>query len=167
MMRWYAVYTKPRLEVWAGNNLRQRGFEVYLPQCARRRSHARKIELVRAALFSRYLFLRADLACCARPLINTAPGVVGLVAFGEMPAPVPDAVVAEIRGRENDDGLVPLADSRNLKPNDKLKIVDGALSDVVGLFVQATDDDRVILLLNLLGRQVRARLPISAVQREL
>ncbi len=167
MMRWYAIYTKPRLEVWAENNLWQRGFEVYLPQCARRRSHARKIELVRAALFSRYLFLRADLACCARPLINTAPGAVGLVAFGGTLAPIPDAVIEEIRARENDSGLVPLADSRNLKPNDKLKIVDGALSDVVGLFVQATDDDRVILLLNLLGRQVRARLPISAVQREL
>ncbi len=165
-MRWYAVYTKPRLEVWAGNNLRWRGFEVYLPQCARRRSHARKIEVVRAALFSRYLFLRADLARCARPLINTAPGVVGLVAFGEMPAPVPDAVIEEIRARENDDGLVPLADPTTLKPNDKLRIVNGALCDVVGLSVQA-DDDRVILLLNLLGRQVRARLPISAVQREL
>ena len=122
---------------------------------------------MRAALFSRYLFLRADLARCARPLINTAPGVVGLVAFGGTPAPVPDAVIEEIRGREDDDGLVPLADPTTLKPNDKLRIIDGALCDVIGLFVKAADNDRVVLLLDLLGRQVRTRLPASAVQRDL
>lgn len=166
-MRWYAVYTKPQLELWARTNLWERGFEVYLPQYARRRSHARKVEMVRAPLFPRYLFLRADLAQTGKAAINTAPGAIGLVNFGGEPASVADAVIEEIRGREKEDGLVQLVDGARLKLNDRLRITDGALCGHVGIFLHMADRDRAVLLLDLLGRQVRAQLPAKSLRREL
>jgi transcriptional antiterminator RfaH len=40
----------------------------------------------------------------------------------------------------------------------------GAFFDQVGLFDGISDDERVIILLNLLGREVRVRLPADAVR---
>ena len=45
--------------------------------------------------------------------------------------------------------------------------MDGALSDQIGLFECAGDDQRVFLLLDLLGRKVRVRVPADQVSRDL
>ncbi len=165
-MRWYATHTKPRMELWARSNLWSRGFEVYLPQYGKRRRHARKVDVVRAPLFPRYLFVRADFTCASQRAVNTAAGAIGLVAFGGAPAPVPDAAIEEIRKREDETGLVLLADARPLTPGEKLTVIDGPLRDLVGVLVQVTDRDRVYLLLNLFGRQVRSQLSANSVLRE-
>ena len=40
-------------------------------------------------------------------------------------------------------------------------IVAGALADNIGLFECATDEERVVLLLELLGRKVRVEVPLE------
>ena len=42
-------------------------------------------------------------------------------------------------------------------------ITEGALNDIVGLFECENGEGRVIVLLDLLGRQVRVRVPLAAV----
>jgi transcriptional antiterminator RfaH len=163
MMRWYAVYTKPHLEVWARNNLAERQVEVYLPQYLKRRRHARRTDIVAAPLFPRYLFVRADFDAGHRRRIGAAPGVAHLVTFGDRPAVVTDAVIAEIRAREEDDGYVRLGQGKTFRPGDRVKIADGALSDHTGLFAAPTDGDRVIVLLDLLGRMTRVQVPAGSV----
>ena len=86
--QWYAVYTQARMEKWARSNLWERDFEVYLPQYSRQRRHARKTDWVSAPLFPRYLFVAADPDAPGRRSINSAPGVVSVVSFGERPAPL-------------------------------------------------------------------------------
>ncbi len=164
-MRWYAVHAKPRMELWARSNLWQRGLEVYLPQYRKRRRHARKVDVVSAPLFPRYLFVQADLKSTGRRIIDNAPGVSGLVAFGGVPAAVPEPVIREIRGREDAEGFVRLVDPRKLKPGDPVSLIDGPLGDVDGLLSGSAGPGRVVVLLNLLGRTVRARAPHDWVGR--
>ncbi len=66
MTRWYAVHTQAGSELWARSNLWERGIEVYLPRCLKRRRHARRTDWIATPLFPRYLFVRSDLGGGAR-----------------------------------------------------------------------------------------------------
>ena len=163
MKCWYAVYTKMQLEVWAKNNLEERGFEVYLPRYLKQRRHARRMDVVPRPLFPRYLFVGADIDAGHRPRVNTAPGVSYLVSFGDRAAAVADPIIDEIRSRENDDGFIRLGRGQKYSEGDRVKISDGALCDHIGLFQCAADNDRVIILLDLLGRLTRVKVPLDSL----
>jgi len=167
MNAWYAVYTYARMEKWARSNLWERGYEVYLPQYRKQLRHARKVDWISAPLFPRYLFVTADLELGERRGVVTAPGVVSMVAFGERPATLPQAAIDEIKAREDENGNVQLCDPRSLSVGDQVRLHDGALRDHVGLFEFKTDDERVVILLDLLGRQVRVRVSPGSISRVL
>ena len=168
-MRWYCAYTKPESEVWARSNLWERGFEVYLPLYRKRRRHARRIDWIQAPLFPRYLFLRADFDERTRNGAAYAPGIVQLVRFGEHPAIVSDRVVAELRARESDNGIIDLDNGQGsasrFQPGQWVRIEEGALIDQIGLFQTRIDAERVYILLNLLGRDVRVAVDANALIR--
>lgn len=168
-MRWYCAYTKPAAEVWARTNLWEHGFEVYLPLYRRRRRHARRTDWIQAPLFPRYLFVRADFEDRTSRGISFAKGVEHLVGFGDGPSVVPDRVIAEIKAREGLDGLVDLDDGRGAasryQPGERVLIEEGALCAQVGLFQSKVDAERVIILLNLLGRDVRAVVNVHTLRR--
>jgi len=163
MMQWYALYTKVNEEVWAGNNLRQRGLEVYLPRYTKRRSHARKVDFIKAPLFPRYIFARADVSQGERPAMAYAQGVEYVVGFGGRLAVVADHLIDEIRAREDDSGLISMAQRPEFTPGQQVRVREGALLDNTGIFESPGDDQRVFILLNLLGGQVRTRLPITSI----
>ncbi|MBT5194920.1 MAG: transcriptional activator RfaH [Rhodospirillaceae bacterium] len=165
--QWYAVYTQTRMEKWARSNLWERGFEVYLPQYQKQRRHARKTDWVSTPLFPRYLFVAIDPAVPGRRSINSAPGVVSLVSFGERPSTVSDDVIQAIRMREDDAGHVKLVDPNALTPGDQVRLHSGAMADHIGLFERRGDADRVVILLNLLGREVRVKVPANSIARVL
>lgn len=161
--QWYAVHTHARMEIWARSNLWQRGFEVYLPQYRKQRRHARKTDWVKAPLFPRYLFVAVEPPRGQRRSIDSAPGVAGLVSFGERAATVPGAVIAAIRAREDAAGHVQLVDRDSLAPGDRVRLHSGAMAEHVGLFERRGDGDRVVILLHLLGRQIRVKVPTNAI----
>jgi transcriptional antiterminator RfaH len=164
MRRWYVARTKARSERRAGESLRRQGFEVYLPQYAKRRRHARRTDVVGSPLFPGYLFLYMDLSTGRWHSINSTLGVHSLLCHGRMPAAVPEGVVEELRARETGDGLVPLHSLMVLERGERLRIVDGPLNDRVGVYEKMTSGERVVLLLQLLGREVRVAVPLSATQ---
>ncbi len=164
--QWYAVYTHARMERWARSNLWERGFEVYLPEYRKERRHARKTDWVNAPLFPRYLFVAADPKFPGRS-INTAPGVVGLVSLGERPGLIADPVIQEIRSREDEAGHVQLVDPNRLAPGELVRLESGAMADHVGLFERRSDAERVVILLNLLGREVRVKVPSNSIAQVL
>jgi transcriptional antiterminator RfaH len=167
MLHWYAVHTKARMELWARSNLWEQELEVYLPQYRKTRSHARRIDQVTVPLFPRYLFVRADLEVSGMRTINGTRGVDYLVSLGNRPAIVGDEIIAEIRARENEDGLIEMdgLDERFV-PGDAVRIRTGALNGQVGLFASQDEKQRVEVLLMLLGREVRVKVPRQHIDRE-
>ena len=163
--QWYAVYTQARMETWARSNLWERGFEVYLPQYRRERRHARKTDWISAPLFPRYLFVAAGPQSRQQRSINSAPGVISLVTFGERPGLISGAVIKAIQAREDADGHVQLVDQNTLVPGEQVRLQSGAMADRVGLFGCRSEGDRVVILLNLLGREVRVKVPASTIAR--
>ena len=163
MKQWYVVQTHARAEQLAKINLKHQGFEVYLPCYPKRRSHARRTDWVKAPLFPRYLFVLMDTETTAWRAVNSTIGVQNIVSFDSHPAAIPEGVIEEIITRENSGGLVATGPKVPFRPGEEVRVLDGALADQVGLFDCAVDEERVFILLDLLGRQVRVRVASGAL----
>ncbi len=163
MDRWYVVHTHQRSERTALVNLQRQGFHAYLPQYLKPRRHARRVDRVAAPLFPRYLFVNMDLGAARWRAVHSTIGVRHLVCHGELPAPLPAGVIDEIRTREDESGMVRMDWQVPYKKGDVVQITSGALFNQTGLFDCVADDERVIVLLELLGRPVRIRLPAEAI----
>lgn len=164
MNRWYVTHTHPKAEGQALRHLTRQGFAAYLPLYRKRRSHARRIEMVKAPLFPSYLFVRMDVGRVRWRAIRSTIGVRHLICNGDMPAPVPQGVVEELRAREDENGLFPLRPPPPFEPGETVRVGQGTLRDQVGQFEGVADQDRVVILLNMLGRPFRVTLPLEAVE---
>lgn len=152
--RWYLVQTRPHSERKAAEHLERQSFETYLPRFLKRRRHARRIETIETPLFPRYLFVSVDVAAQRWFSIRSTVGVSSLVCTGNRPTEVPDAVVAELKSRETN-GLVGFGQPPRFTAGDRVRILDGAFENCLGLFQGMRDQERVAILLELLGRKVR------------
>jgi len=160
---WYVVQTQANGEAKAAEHLRRQGYEVYLPRYLKRRRHARKVDFVAKPLFPRYMFVAIDMATQRWRSIQSTSGVSYLVTYGDEPAAVPEGVVLALRTREDAKGFVSLDAAPAFAPGDKVRVLAGAFMDNAGLFNGMADHDRVAILLEMLGRQVRVVLDADLV----
>jgi transcriptional antiterminator RfaH len=160
MREWCVVQTRINGESLAARHLQNQGFDVYLPKIKKQRRHARRVDMVFAPMFPRYLFVRLSALAPKWRSVNGTIGVSYMICHGDEPALVPEGIVEEIMSRENDEGVV--APHKALfKPGERLRMLDGAFTDQIGLFEEMADDKRVIMLLELMGRQVRVKAPVA------
>lgn len=163
MKRWFVVRTHPNGEFKALSHILRQGFDAYLPRYLKRRRHARKTDTVQSPLFPGYIFVGMDPERARWRALNSTVGVSELICHSGRPAPVPDEVIDDIRQHEDESGYVVLGRQAELRRGDRLRITDGAMADHVGIFDAPSDQHRVFLLLDLLGRQVRVKMPLSAL----
>jgi transcriptional antiterminator RfaH len=161
--RWYVVQSQPSAERKAMMHLERQGFSTYLPRYLKRRRHARKVEIVPAPLFPRYLFVAIDLTAQRWRSIFSTVGVSRLVCNGDMPTPISDHVLETLRKREDAGGYVRLEHRPNFNVGDRIRVLDGAFADCLGLYEGMRDSDRVAILLDLLGRKVRVTVDVERV----
>jgi len=162
MGRWYVVNTQPRKEESAREHLLRQGFDVYLPRWRKRRSHARRIEWVPAPLFPRYLFVGFDIGITRWRAIQSTVGVSHLVCNDGLPLPMADDIVEQIRAREAANGLIDVVPA--FRKGQPVVVGEGPFLDRIGLFECMNDAERVIVLLSLLGRDVRIKVPTYAIR---
>lgn len=162
MERWYVVNTQPGAEQKAARHLEQQGYRVYLPRWRKRRSHARRVEWIAAPLFPRYLFVGFDIGVTRWRAIHSTFGVSQLVSNCGLPAPVPEGIVEAIRARASENGLVEIKPT--FRKGQSIIVGEGPFLDQIGLFESLSDDERVTILLNLLGRDVRVKVPMYSIR---
>ena len=164
MKQWYLIYSKPRREELARVNLERQGFTAYLPWVRQVRHRlGRSITRVEP-LFPRYLFLHLDAVNDNWAPIRSTLGVSSLIRFGEEPAAVPAELVEAIRVRDDAAGVqdLPLMDFQR---GDSVRIADGPMMGYEGIFLARTSRERVLILLNIVGRQRRVRVEGRRVER--
>ena len=69
-----------------------------------------------------------------------------------------------IRARENEEGLIEIVDEPPYAPGEVVEIAGGPLTAQTAIFKCANDNQRVTLLLNLLGREMEVKLPANSVR---
>ena len=161
--RWYVVQSQPNAEQKAIVHLERQGFETYLPRYLKRRRHARRVDIVSAPLFPRYLFVGIDLSAQRWRSIFSTLGVSRLVCNGDMPTAISEQVIESLKAREDAGGYVRLDYRPSFRTGDKIRILEGAFADCLGLYDGMKDSDRVAILLDLLGRKVRVTVDVEAV----
>jgi transcriptional antiterminator RfaH len=155
---WYVAQTRSHAETKASWHLERQGFGTYLPRYLKKRRHARRTDTVAAPLFPRYLFVAVDMASQRWLSIHSTIGVTRLVCDGDRPAAVPISVFEALKRREDANGFIELDQKPRFLPGDKVCVVGGAFQDCLGLYEGMKSNDRVTILLDLLGRKVRVNL---------
>ena len=144
MKKWYLIKTKPRQENVAIANLENQNYHVYCP-CA-------KINNKIKVLFPGYLFINLDETSENWTPIRSTKGVLNFVRFGLSYAIISNKLIDFIKENE----LKTIERIKNLndfKPGDKIQITDGVFKNCVAIFKSSRPEDRVILLMKLLGQE--------------
>lgn len=162
---WFTVYTKPRQEHIALENLERQGYRCFLPLALnpyqKRSERHKRVE----PLFPRYLFLSAVPGDQSLGPVKSTRGVMKLVRFGIELARVPEAVISGIQARRDPKtGLVNL-EPVAAKPGDRVKVFDGPLAGLKGLFKERKGKNRALLLMELLGTESTVEVNSLLLQR--
>jgi transcriptional antiterminator RfaH len=165
VLRWYLIHTKPTREAVAEVNLQRQGYQVYYPRVLRpTRIRGRWIDRV-ASLFPRYLFLGLAVGRQAMGPVRSTVGVANVVRFGNDYTVVPDQVVENLRRRADPTtGLHRLhAHAAVIEVGSNIRVIAGVFDGLEGVFQRESGDERVVLLLGLLGRDTLVQLPAAFV----
>jgi len=165
MTEWIVAHCHANAEIKAESHLRRQGFEVYLPKFKATRRHARRIETVVRPLFPRYLFIKFDENSTHWRPIRSTVGVSHLLSAGERPLVAPPWVIEQLRQREDKNGLFSGVGEKPFNKGDAIQITSGPLVEHSGIFEGLNDSQRVAVLLNIMGRQVKTLVPLEAIRQ--
>jgi len=151
MSGWFVVHAKSRQETLALAHLERQDYTAFLPRIRRSRRRRGRWQAVTEPLFPGYLFTRLDLGADDIAPIRSTRGVLGLVRFGAQPAAVPGELITQLQSLVSTDEAV-VGSEPDLIAGDPVRIVDGPLAGHEALFQSAPADERVCVLMHLLGR---------------
>ena len=144
MKKWYLIKTKSRQENVAIANLENQNYLVYCPSA--------KINNKVVVLFPGYVFINLDQTSENWSPIRSTKGVLNFVRFGLSYAKISNRVIDFIKENELNTSNK-IKKSNEFKPGDKIEITEGVFKNCVAIFKCFKSDERVILLMNLMGQQ--------------
>lgn len=151
---WYVIYSKPREEELAVENLERQGYTVYLPRIiTTKRRRQRYIDVVEP-MFARYLFIYLDSENDNWAPIRSTYGVSNIVQFGGVAAVVPEKLIEFLRGCSDENGLQRMQ-TREFCQGDEVRVIDGVLAGMYGLYEKQTSQERAIVLLDIAGKHTQ------------
>lgn len=162
--KWCLIHTKPKQEMIAGEHLKRQNYCVYLPILQKHRSRTGKRVNTTSPLFPRYLFVRLSAGIDDWGPIRSTRGVSDFVRFGSAPAKVPDQIINEIKMRESGDGLHYEVEPE-LRNGDKIYVTEGAFSGCNAIFDARRGKERVLILLDIIGRSSRVEVAANSIAK--
>ncbi|RLB90044.1 MAG: transcriptional antiterminator [Deltaproteobacteria bacterium] len=160
---WYVLHTRSRFEQVVFDGLEKKSLETFLPKVttlSKRRDRRLKI---RIPLFPGYVFVRSDLNPHERLEIVKTIGVVRLVGNKDGPIPMPDEAINSLRIMVAGDNRV-LTGTR-MKKGDRVIVVDGPFTGIMGTFVRYRGRGRVVVSIEALGQYAAVDVPEDYVER--
>lgn len=158
---WFAVQIKPNGLALAQRNLARQGFAVFAPM---RRGSGKPRTPRLKPLFPGYVFTQFEPRSSDWYRINSTRGVLRLIVGPERPPrALPDAFIAALRARCEEDGTV--VAGPDLSRGDTVEVVAGPFADLVSTVEALDADGRLQLLVELMGRMVRVSVPRAQVEK--
>lgn len=153
MQHWYAVQTKARSENLAQMHLNRQGYVTHLPLLRNARHRRGRWCSTIEPLFPGYLFVQLDMATQNSAPIRSTRGVVGLVRFGNEMRPMPRRLMQSLLDAQLEQVAIDPSDL--FSEGDRVILVDGPMKGLAAIVQAKQGRDRVLLLLDLLGRENR------------
>lgn len=158
---WAVVSTHSHKEQLALDHLSRQNFEAYCPRIRKRISHARRVLNVERPLFPGYVFVRVAASRDQWRPIQSTIGVRALVRFGNHLGLLDEDFIASLRARERD-GVV-VAPEIPYQPGQRVKLVGGPFEGVTATILSIGENDRIVVLMDLLRNSVRATVSQNSV----
>ena len=149
---WFAVRVRSNYEKTAALHLQDRGYGPFAPSYRIEKQWSDRKKAVEQFLFPGYVFCRFDPH--DRLSVLTVPGVVGPVAIGKTPVPIPDEEIERIQ-RMVESGLL-VRPWPFLEVGQMVLIEAGPLAGMEGILVQEKGEARLVVSVNILRRSVAA-----------
>lgn len=161
--RWYALYTRSHCEQLVCDQLRVKGFHLFLPKLDvwSRRGGLRR--LIPAPMFPGYLFLHHLLDKLSFLEIRKARGLVRILGERwDRPAVVSDSEIEAIQRLLR--ARLPALPHPFLREGQRVRITQGPLAGVEGIFVQGKPTKGLVVLsVELLRRSVAVEVDCTQV----
>jgi transcriptional antiterminator RfaH len=160
---WVAAGTHAHKESTAITNLLRQGFEAYCPMIRKRRHHARRVREVLRPLFPGYVFIAIDPTQHRwRPILSTV-GIRTLIRFGDSLGVLPHRFVEDLRSYEKEGALPVCYSPSSYTPGDRVRLCEWPFEGVIAIVLSVEEHARLQILLHLLNRDVRVRIPANSV----
>ena len=153
--RWYALRTRGRCEKRVAAQLRERGFQAFLPLYSEVRRWSDRRKVLDVPLFPGYTFLRTFVSAEIRSLVLRTAGVMNFVGSPGYPLAIPDREVEDVQlllARR-----VPFRAHAFLNVGTRVRIRGGALDGIEGILVAKSSDSSLIVSVELIRRSIALR----------
>ena len=147
---WYVLHTKSRFENVVNEGLIKKSIEVFLPKVQVRSKRRDRKVMIRVPLFPGYLFVRSNLNPYEHIEIVKTVGAVRLVGNKDGPLPVPSETVESLKIMVK--GNHPVTTGTRFKKGDRVVVIYGPFTGVIGSFVRYGGKGRVIVNIDALGQ---------------
>ena len=149
MKNHYLIKTKPQQEAIATQNLSNQGFSVFFPKAV--------IKNKTTPLFPGYLFIELDDKKQNWTPIRSTKGVANFVRFGLSFAKVPNQIINLIKTQQQQT-IEKMINICSHHKGDCLEIQTGVFKGQQAIFQNYNSNDRVTVLLKLIGQQQEIKL---------
>lgn len=147
---WYALHTKSRFENVVNDGLFKKSMEVFLPKIQVKSKRRDRRMLIRVPLFPGYMFVKTDLNPTEHLEILKTIGAVRLVGNKEGPVSISDETVESLQIMVATDH--PVTTGGRFKKGDRVMVIYGPFTGVMGTFVRYRGKGRVIVNIEALGQ---------------
>jgi transcriptional antiterminator RfaH len=156
---WFAAQIRPNGTKIAQRNLERQGFLVFAPLLELTHKRRGKFVTILQPLFHGYIFVQFDPDTAPWRSINGTYGVSRLISFRteNLPTMIPPSLIAELKLRCDKNGVYQAVSM--LEPGDQVRITRGPFAEFSATVTRLSSQDRVWLLLDILGGQTAIRLP--------
>jgi transcription antitermination factor NusG len=160
--RWYVAYTYPRHEKLVADHLAHKSVESFLPtltKTSRWKDRQVKIEL---PLFPGYLFTR--ISASERIKVVSIPSVIRILSINEVPVPVSDADIEDLRLCVSRGGST-LQPHSFIAIGERVRVREGAFEGLEGFVVRHRNGCRLVVTIALIHQSVSLEIEETLLER--
>lgn len=159
--KWFALYTKPRHEFKAEEQLNKLSVENYLPKILVKRKWKDRKKNVELPLFPGYIFIHSTEI--ERRYSLALDSIVKTICFNGKPAEIPDYEIENIKIMLNSKAEVYI--KNDFRKGNSVKIIEGPFSGVMGTVVNENSEDWLYVTIEILHRSVSVKLTKDSVYK--
>ena len=154
---WFILQFKSNSHNQAKKNLNRQGFETFLPLHDTTSRKTSRFINTSKPLFPGYMFIKFDRAKSEWHKINSTYGVSRLITFNSILKSIPTIFVDHLMKRYDLSGkLLPI---QKLKKGDQVKVLKGPFADFIATVEKYETDQRIWILMDLMGRKIKIQSP--------
>ena len=159
---WFILQFKANSHHQATKNLNRQGFETFIPLHDTTSRKTSRFMNNTKPLFPGYMFIKFDKTESEWHKINNTYGVSRLVTFNSILKSIPTTFINNMIKQYDVSGkLLPV---KNLKKGDQVKILKGPFANFIAKIEEYETDQRIWILMDLMGRKTKIQTPSDALR---